>query len=132
MRILIVVAALIATPFVMSVAQKGVPSAPKPKAQVQDAAVPNADVPACKDHPEGNAYGWEHGQHDCGPVLGGWLTVATGGIAAAFLGHAITQRQNMSEDTAKLIDEEIRRLPERYREPLLLQVELALDSKPAA
>ncbi|MEO0810668.1 MAG: ATP-dependent zinc metalloprotease FtsH, partial [Pseudomonadota bacterium] len=27
-----------------------------------------------------------------------------------FLGHAITQRQNMSEDTAKLIDEEVRRL----------------------
>ena len=27
-----------------------------------------------------------------------------------FLGHAITQRQNMSEDTAKLIDEEIRRI----------------------
>jgi len=27
-----------------------------------------------------------------------------------FLGHAITQRQNMSEDTAKLIDEEIRRV----------------------
>jgi hypothetical protein len=73
MRILMVVAALIATPFVMSVAQKGVPSAPKPRAQVQDAAVPNADAdaPACKDHPEGNAYGWQHGQHDCGPVLGG-------------------------------------------------------------
>jgi cell division protease FtsH len=27
-----------------------------------------------------------------------------------FLGHAITQRQNMSEETAKLIDEEIRRI----------------------
>ena len=27
-----------------------------------------------------------------------------------FLGHAITQRQNMSPDTAKLIDEEVRRL----------------------
>ena len=27
-----------------------------------------------------------------------------------FLGHAITQRQNMSEETAKLIDEEVRRL----------------------
>jgi cell division protease FtsH len=27
-----------------------------------------------------------------------------------FLGHAITQRQNMSEDTAKLIDQEIRRI----------------------
>ena len=27
-----------------------------------------------------------------------------------FLGHAITQRQNMSEDTARLIDEEIRRI----------------------
>ncbi|MFM9846218.1 MAG: ATP-dependent zinc metalloprotease FtsH, partial [Hyphomicrobiaceae bacterium] len=27
-----------------------------------------------------------------------------------FLGHAITQRQNMSEDTANLIDEEIRRI----------------------
>jgi len=27
-----------------------------------------------------------------------------------FLGHAITQRQNMSEDTAKLIDEEVRRI----------------------
>ena len=27
-----------------------------------------------------------------------------------FLGHAITQRQNMSEDTARLIDEEVRRL----------------------
>ena len=27
-----------------------------------------------------------------------------------FLGHAITQRQNMSEDTAQLIDEEIRRI----------------------
>jgi cell division protease FtsH len=27
-----------------------------------------------------------------------------------FLGHAITQRQNMSEGTAKLIDEEIRRI----------------------
>ena len=27
-----------------------------------------------------------------------------------FLGHAITQRQNMSQETAKLIDEEIRRL----------------------
>jgi hypothetical protein len=24
-------------------------------------------------------------------LLGGWLTVATGGIAAAFLGHAITR-----------------------------------------
>jgi cell division protease FtsH len=27
-----------------------------------------------------------------------------------FLGHAITQRQNMSEETARLIDEEIRRI----------------------
>ncbi len=27
-----------------------------------------------------------------------------------FLGHAITQRQNMSEDTAKLIDQEVRRI----------------------
>ncbi|MEN2494944.1 MAG: ATP-dependent zinc metalloprotease FtsH [Hyphomicrobiaceae bacterium hypho_1] len=27
-----------------------------------------------------------------------------------FLGHAITQRQNMSEDTARLIDEEVRRI----------------------
>jgi cell division protease FtsH len=27
-----------------------------------------------------------------------------------FLGHAITQRQNMSEDTARLIDQEIRRI----------------------
>ncbi len=27
-----------------------------------------------------------------------------------FLGHAITQRQNMSEETAKLIDEEVRRI----------------------
>src|SRR3989304_2018757 len=27
-----------------------------------------------------------------------------------FLGHAITQRQNMSEDTARLIDHEIRRI----------------------
>jgi cell division protease FtsH len=27
-----------------------------------------------------------------------------------FLGHSVTQRQNMSEDTAKLIDEEIRRI----------------------
>jgi cell division protease FtsH len=27
-----------------------------------------------------------------------------------FLGHAITQRQNMSEDTAKLIDTEVRRI----------------------
>jgi cell division protease FtsH len=27
-----------------------------------------------------------------------------------FLGHAITQRQNMSEETARVIDEEIRRI----------------------
>jgi cell division protease FtsH len=27
-----------------------------------------------------------------------------------FLGHAITQRQNMSEDTARLIDDEIRKI----------------------
>jgi hypothetical protein len=54
MRILMVVVALIATPFVMSVAQNA-----------------DADAPDCKEHPEGNAYGWEHGQHDCAPVLGG-------------------------------------------------------------
>ena len=27
-----------------------------------------------------------------------------------FLGHSVTQRQNMTEETAKLIDEEIRRI----------------------
>ena len=31
-------------------------------------------------------------------------------LQEVFLGHAITQRQNMSEDTARLIDEEIRRI----------------------
>jgi cell division protease FtsH len=40
-----------------------------------------------------------------------------------FLGHAITQRQNMSEETARLIDEEIRRIitaaEEKAREVLL-------------
>jgi SdrD B-like domain len=63
MRIVMVVAALIATPFAISVAQNA-----KPKAQTAAAPNPASD---CKEHPEGNAYGWEHGQHDCGPVLGG-------------------------------------------------------------
>src|ERR1041384_3728392 len=61
MRVLMVLVSLVGTPFLMSVAQ-GHPSKPKasPTALHNSAAL--ADTTPCREHPEGNAYGWEHGQ----------------------------------------------------------------------
>lgn len=68
MRVLMVLLALVAAPLVVSVAQH----APKARAKVPSAVLTTAAdySPDCKDHPPGNAIGWEHGQHDCAPPPG--------------------------------------------------------------
>jgi len=71
MRVLMVLLALVTTPFVMSVAQDDSRHAPKQKtehgkARRSDAVRPHRDAATeeCKEHPRGNAYGWEHGHDD--------------------------------------------------------------------
>jgi len=61
MRILTVLVALVATPFVVSVAQRPAPKAKNVR--------PASEEVECKDRPAGNAYGWDK-NHACGPTLG--------------------------------------------------------------
>jgi hypothetical protein len=56
-----VLVALVATPFLMSVAQ-GHPTKAKASATALQHSATLADPEPCRDHPAGNAYGWEHGQ----------------------------------------------------------------------
>jgi hypothetical protein len=79
MRVLMVLVALVTTPFVMSVAQgrhapntKAAPPAVLHSGTSQPHSL--ADAEDCKEHPAGNAYGWEHQHDECdSPPISGQI-----------------------------------------------------------